>query len=242
MKQSEGRKSGLWNRLANQAADLAERARPDTIFAPPTSWGYLGSTTTSVAVPANPVGQTLITWQSDGTPASTLAAASYAFASSLAEQPSYGFASTFAQASYALAASAFTNSWSNISPAFAFTDKAIGGYADSNLTVQSSTGGLEENIKLAVDILLKELSTGLSQIQDSSTGSGVAAGCQGESKSADTSTKMLIILTALLLLFTMLMYFHPLSGPGVTPTQIEQIIKSCLPHPAQPKHVPLPHR
>jgi len=234
MKQPEGRKSGLWARLANQAADLAERARPDFIFAPPTSWGYLGSTTTSVAVPANPVSQTLITWQSDGSLASTLAAASYAFASSLAEQPSYAFASNFAQASYTLAASTFTNQSGNISPAFTFTDTAIGGYADSNLTAQSSTASLEEHIKLAVDMLLKELSTGLSQIQDSSAEGGIAVGCQSESKSADTSTRMLVILTALLLLFTMLMYFHPLSGPGVTPTQIEQIIKSCWPHPAQP--------
>src|SRR6266851_1920086 len=107
MKQPEGRRNGLWTRLANQAADLAERAQPNFIFAPSTSWAYLGSTTTSVTIPANPVGQTLAMWQSDDTPASTLAAASYAFATSLTDEPSYAFASSFAQASYALAASTF---------------------------------------------------------------------------------------------------------------------------------------
>lgn len=192
--------SGLLARLAARAADLAERGQPAFTYS---TCGTVYANMSTPGIAVNMANSAYYAFGSTSTTgyatlhgnnlASALAESSYVLGWTFTDQPAYAVASAFAQATYSLAASA---------------DKTLSDYSDD--APQGSV--IHEQIKLAIDMLLTELSARIDdacQRADTSRGA-VAAAHRSESKSPELVWNVITaLLAALTLLLTLMIYFFP---------------------------------
>lgn len=198
--------NGLLGRLALQAADFAERGQPDFYSYP--GW-ILDSVTAAAGLPSTVMtaytadyssSLTALTMGSqDGyaTLASGFAEASYTLGWTVTNQPAYAVSPALAQAAYSLAASA---------------DAALSHYSAAASLAQNSNVRLDEQIKMAVDMLIKELLARVGDTYQDANHPGGAMKAEHQNKSRSPEllwTQINALLAALVLLLGLLIYFFP---------------------------------
>jgi hypothetical protein len=198
MSQPRVNESGLLARLAARAADLAERGQPGFRFSTGgAAYANTSMSGTSVSIMNSAyyafgscITTGTVTLEGDSL-ASALAESSYVLGWTFTDQPAYAVAPAFAQATYSLAASA---------------GKALSDYSDD--ATQGSV--IHEQIKLAVDMLLTELSARIDDACQRGNTGAVAAEHQNQSKSPELVwSRVIALLAALTLLLILMTYFFP---------------------------------
>jgi hypothetical protein len=205
--------SGLMARLAARAADLAERGQPGFPYSAWTTMytenaPYAGASFTGpdMSMPGTTISFTnsayyaTNSWSTTGATtlegyslASALAESSYVLGWTFTDQPTYATAPAFAQATCSLAASAA---------------KALSDYSDDGPHMQGAA--IHDQIRVAVDMLLTELSARIGDACQHGNTGAVAAKHRNQSKSPELVWIVITaLLSALALLLSLMVYFFP---------------------------------